>query len=122
MELWRDDFYELTIRIVSAPDPLHIPADGYILPTVVAIISDFFANHQRVVLYICDDSDSRELARKRKFDNWYTRLGTELYEKYDLPALSVGPERYFASVFFRRDNPNRLSIITAFDRLGTGDK
>lgn len=122
VELWRDDLYELTIRIVVAPEPIHIPADPVIFPTIVAIITDFFAVHERVILYICDDSDSRELARKRKFDGWYDRFGNAAFEKHDLPTVAVGPERYFASVFFRRDNPHRISIITAFDRLGTSEK
>ena len=58
-ELWRDDLHELTIRIASAPNPLRIPADRFILPTVIAIVAEFFAVHERVILYICDDSDSR---------------------------------------------------------------
>ena len=99
-----------------------MPADRAIFPTVVAIISDFFAVHQRVILYICDDSDSKELARKRKFDSWYVCLGNPAFEKYDLPTVAAGSERYFASVFFRRDNPNRVLIITAYERLGTGEK
>ena len=123
-ELWRDELYEIVIEVISASDPLRIPADQAIFPTIVAIISDFFAFHQWVILYICDDSDSKELARKRKFDSysWYPRLGNSAFEKHDLPTLAAGPERYFASVFFRRDNPNRLAIITAFKRLGTSDK
>ena len=121
-ELWRDDFYEIVIEVITAPDPAHIPADRSIFPTIVAIISDFFAVHERVILYICDDSDSRELARKRKFDNWFNRLSSHPFEKYDLPTVANGPERYFASIFFRYDNPLRLAIITAFERLAGDEK
>lgn len=121
-EPWRDELYEIVIDVASAPDPARIPADRVIFPTIVVIIADFFANHQRVILYICDDSDSKELARKRKFDGWYARSGDFLFEKHDLPTVAIGPERYFASVFFRRDNPNRFAIIAAFDRLGASDK
>ena len=121
-ELWRDELCEIIIEVATTPDPLRIPADRAIFPTIVAIISDFFVLHQRVILYICDDSDSKELARKRKFDSWYARLGNPAFEKHDLPTVAAGRERYFASVFFRRDNPNRLAIITAFERLGTADK
>ncbi len=121
-ELWRDDFYEIVIEVIAAPDPTYIPADRAILSTIVAIITDFFAVHKRVILYICDDSDSREQARKRKFDNWYKRFGSVLYQKYDLPTVSDHSERFFASIFFRRDNPNRLAVIDAFDRLAMGDK
>ena len=121
-ESWRDDFYEIIIEVIAAPDPVHIPADRSILPTIVAIISDFFTVNKRVILYICDDSDSRELARKRKFDTWFSRFGNHLFEKHDLPTVADGPERYFASIFFRSDNPNRLAIITAFDQLANGEK
>lgn len=121
-EPWRDDLYELVIEVAEAPDPTCIPADSAIFPTIVAIITDFFRTRQRVVLYICDDSDSKELARKRKFDGWYTRLGDSFFEKYDLPTVAAGPERYFASVFFRRDNPYRFAIVAAFERLVESDK
>lgn len=121
-EYWRDDFYELVIEVITAPNPTHIPADGAIFPTIVAIISDFFAVHERVILYICDDSDSRELARKRKFDNWFNRISNHPFEKYDLPLVVDGPEQYFASLFFRYDNPFRHDIIRAFDELANGEK
>lgn len=121
-EHWRNDFYELVIEVAFAPDPSHIPADRSIFPTIVAIISDFFTVYERVILYICDDSDSRELARKRKFDNWFNRLGDHPFEKYDLPTVANGSERYFASIFFRYDNPLRLAIITAFEQLANCDK
>ena len=109
----------------KSPKPRTPPASpptARFFPTIVAIITDFFFLYQRVVLYICDDSDSKELARKRKFDGWHTRLGDSFFEKYDLPTVTAGPERYFASVFFRRDNPYRLATVAAFERLVEGDK
>lgn len=121
-EHWRDNFYELVIEVASAPNPAHIPADRSIFPTIVAIISEFFTVHERVILYICDDSDSRESARKRKFDNWFSRISNHPFEKYDLPFVSDGPEQYVASIFFRYDNPFRLAIITAFEQLANGEK
>lgn len=121
-ESWRDDFYELVIELISAPDPTRIPNDRAVALTVFHIISDFFSIHERVVLYICDDSDSRELARKRKFDNWFSRFGNHLFEKHDLATVVSGPERYFVSLLFRQDNPNRIAIITAFERLASGEK
>lgn len=121
-EHWRDDLFELVIELISAPDLNRVPNDPAVAATIFHIISDFFTVHQRVILYICDDSDSRELARKRKFDNWFSRFGNHLFEKHDLPTVADGPERYFASIFFRSDNPNRSAIITAFDRLASGDK
>ncbi len=121
-EPWRDEFYELVIEVISAPDPNHIPADRAIYSTIVATIAHFFVVHERVVLYICDDSDSRELARKRKFDTWYSQLADPLFVKYDLPSIADGPERYFVSIFLRCDNPNRFAIIAAFEQLASGEK
>ncbi|WP_374191854.1 DUF6169 family protein [Spirosoma foliorum] len=71
---------------------------------------------------MCDDSDSRELARKRKFDNWFNRSRNHPFEKYDLPSVISGPEQYFASIFFRYDNPFRHAIIAAFEDLANGEK
>lgn len=120
-EPWRDDLFEMVIEVAFAPDPARLPADGAIFPTIVAILTHFFFLHERVILF-CDDSDSKELARKRKFDGWYARLGETLFEKYDLPTVSAGPERYFTSVFYRRDNPHRFAIVAAFERLVEGEK
>lgn len=44
-EFWRDDLYEIVIEVASTPDPVHIPADPSIFPTVAAIIGDFFEDH-----------------------------------------------------------------------------
>lgn len=73
-------------------------------------------------MYICDDSDSRELARKRKFDGWFDRFPDHFFEKYDLPTVGNGDERYYASIFFRRDNPYRFAVIAAFNQLSANDK
>ena len=121
-EPWRDEFYEVVIEVASAPDPSHIPADRSIYPTIVAIIAHFFVVHERVILYICDDPDSRQLARQYKFDNWYRQVADPLFIKYDLPSVADDSERYFASIFLRADNPNRFAIITAFERLASGEK
>ena len=119
---WSDTVFEIVIDLVFAPDPDKIPADRSVQATIIKIIAHFFTVHERVILYICDDSDSRELARKRKFDTWYARYGTSLFAKYDLPPISEGTERFFASIFYRRGNPNRFAVIAAFDRLASGEK
>lgn len=62
------------------------------------------------------------MARKRKFDAWYTRYGTRHFVKYDLPPVSDGSEYFFASLFFRRDNPNRFAVMAAFDQMTLGEK
>lgn len=121
-EPWRDNLFEFVIDVVEAPDLNHIPNDPVVALTIIRIIAHFFAVHERVILYICDDSDTRERARKRKFDNWFSRFRSPLFEKYDLPTVAEGPDRYFASLLFRVDNPHRLAILTAFEKLATDDK
>ncbi len=121
-EIWRDTVFEIVIEVVHAPNPARIPADRSIFPTIAAIITTFFGLHNRVILYICDDADAREMARKRKFDAWYDRLNGSIFEKYDLPTLTDGPERYVASVIFLRTNPHRVAIITAFNLIASGEK
>ncbi len=121
-EPWRDNLFEFVIDVAVAPDPDRIPNDPVIALTIAHIIAHFFTVHERVILYICDDSDTRELALKRKFDNWFGRFRNPLFEKYDLPTVAEGPDRYFASLLFRIDNPHRLAIITAFEELATGEK
>lgn len=121
-EPWRDNLFEFVIELAAAPDPDRIPNDPVVALTIARIIVQFLTAHERVILYICDDSDTRERARKRKFDNWFSRFRNPLFEKYDLPTVTEGPDRYYASLLFRIDNPHRLAIITAFDQLATGEK
>ena len=119
---WRDSLFEIVIDVAYAPNPARIPADRSVLVTIIAIIIEFFAVHERVVLYICDDSDSRQLARKRKFDNWYARFGSADYAKFDLLTPIEAGEPFYASFFYRTDNPYRHEIIKAFEQLASGEK
>ncbi len=119
---WNNSVFEIVIDIINTPTLTVIPADKRITPTIIAIITRFFAIHKRVVLYICDDSDSRAEARKRKFDGWFTRFSDGQFVLHDLPQPAYSLEPYFASVILRADNPHRDSIIRAFDRLALGEK
>jgi hypothetical protein len=120
--VWRDSLFEIIIDVVWAADLNRIPADRAVLATIIAIIVDFFRVNERVVLYICDDSDARQLARKRKFDNWYARFGSIEYAKMDMLTPTDGPEQFYASFFYRLDNPYRHEIAGAFEQLLMGIK
>lgn len=51
--------------------------------TICSIIERFFENNQNVALYVCDNSDSKQLVRKRKFDIWFATYCPDYLRKYD---------------------------------------
>ncbi len=53
--------------------------DPRIADTVFEIITDFLDVKWKAFVYICDSSDSRELARKRKFDLWFAKYSKDLF-------------------------------------------
>ena len=64
--------------------PMLPPADALMSATIRAIISEFFSTRERVVLYICDDSDSKADSRRKLFDRWYIRHKKEVFTKMDV--------------------------------------
>lgn len=47
------------------------PQDSKVKATISCIIKYFFENKENCIIYVCDSSDKRELARYRKFNQWF---------------------------------------------------
>ncbi len=113
----------MAIDLIEAPFSIKIPSDRLIPPTIARIVADFFIQHERVMVYICDDTDSRAEARKRKFDRWFDEFAGVFYTRHDIPlAMESDGKVYRAALIFRDDNPHRAQMILAFDEMLTGNK
>jgi len=55
--------------------------DKRIADTVITIVGDFLNSQINAVVYVCDNSDSREAARSRKFLSWF--------DYYDHPSTKI---------------------------------
>jgi hypothetical protein len=112
--------YEFVIDLVNHLNGSKIVFDGFIPNTIAAIYKDFFDRFGRSsVVYIIDSSDSRETARKRKFDRWVEMFQGDEYVKIDAEIIDDEKNRIYSSLIIKTDNPNFNEIIKYFGSLSS---
>jgi hypothetical protein len=115
----RLDFYvptfELVIEIAVNETGRNPPLDSKIPFTVARIFSDFHqSNNGKVIIFICDSSDRRQEARRRKFNQWVEIFKGSEFVKFDTEIIDpIGPI-YHNSIILRTDNPYRDQIMKSF--------
>ncbi|MBO0934736.1 DUF6169 family protein [Fibrella aquatilis] len=123
-----DDFafgehiYELVLKVVDSPTDKNPPFDALTAPTVAAIIKDFYDRSSlTITIYICDTSDRREMARWYKFNRWYDHFNANNYFRADQAVLDEKDGvLYHCAFIIKANNPNKMAVITAFNRLMDG--
>lgn len=115
---FRDDTYEFSILVTDNPTGQKPPLDKLIPNTIACIFADFFQKRERIVVYICETSDFRAMARNRKFNQWFDWFkGTE-FVKIDMQmGQDQSGEIYFTSMIIRADNPFIGDVVVAFRNL-----
>jgi Family of unknown function (DUF6169) len=108
--------YEFVIEVAENPSSKQPSLDERIPSTISLIFQDFFTLKETVVVYICDDSDSRGRARNRKFNQWFEQYNPLTFMKLDF-AFGSGEDKYFTTLIMRLDNPNMAEIVTSFQTL-----
>jgi hypothetical protein len=105
--------YELVIELID--DTIKLPLDKLIPYTIASIFEDFFnKNAYNIVVYLYESSDSRQDARKRKFDSWFGYFKQRKYDRFEVMLSDLEGQLYFTTMIIRRDNPNRKQIATNF--------
>ncbi len=91
--------------------------------TIVEVFRIFFSQVENVTVYVCDSSDERHIARKRKFDFWFWKYSDGSIIKEDGVAI-VEDMEILNSLLIHRNNPDCAEIIFAFKDLNAraGDK
>lgn len=112
-----ENVFEFVISLIEKPAGVILPPDERILPTIAVIANHFFQQNERVAIYVCDDSDGKGGARKRKFDGWFWYFNENGFRKHDRPFNESDGYSYFASIIFKMSNPLKYDIIKAFDEL-----
>jgi hypothetical protein len=84
--------------------------------TIVEVFKLFFRKIENVVVYVCDMTDERHLARKRKFDLWFWKYNDGNIIKEDGIAVIEDTEIY-NSLLVHKNNPHLATIILAFKEL-----
>ncbi|MEA5457802.1 DUF6169 family protein [Arcicella sp. LKC2W] len=112
------DAFEFVISVALNPTGKNPPLDAKIPFTIASIFMDFFQRiPEQVIIYICDSADTRQSARKRKFDQWVEFFKGNEFVKVNTTIIDIDGTRYHNSLIIRKDNPNRLAITEAFINL-----
>jgi hypothetical protein len=110
--------FELIIQVEYNPTGKNPPLDAKIPFTIASIFMDFFQRiPEQVIIYICDSADTRQSARKRKFDQWVEFFKGNEFVKVNTTIIDIDGTRYHNALIIRKDNPNRLAITEAFINL-----
>lgn len=112
------DTYTFNIDIVSGNADAALN-DDRIGITIVEILRLFFNRIQNVVVYVCDMSDERHMARKRKFDWWFWKYSDGSIIKEDGVAV-IEDVQILNSLLVHKDNPHLTAIILAYKDLNDG--
>lgn len=112
------DVFELVIDVIYSQTG-KISSDASLPATIAAICENFVSSRERILLYICETSDSRHLARVRKFDAWFRAFSNYHFIKLDANFPDVNKVTYYTSLMFRWDHPQRSLIMDEFNVLAS---
>jgi Family of unknown function (DUF6169) len=109
--------YELIIGKLEGPAQ-KTARDTAISVTIAAICANFFELQQkRVILFICDSSDGRQVIRARKFRDWFDRFNDSSFIKLDAKIPESTDSYIFLSLIFSLKNPYLHDIVSGFEQI-----
>ena len=107
--------YEFVIEIALNPTNKKAVTDSKMPFTIASIFMDFFQkNKEQVFVYICDSSDAKQEARRRKFNQWVELFKGGKFIKVDTKITESQEITYYNSIIIRADNPRISVIVGAF--------
>lgn len=90
--------------------------DRRIATTVVTIIKNFLDKKTNVVVYICDNSDTRENARFHKFTHWFSQSNnTEIIQLKGV--IRAGGTNILNAMLIHKKNKHINQFIEAYEIL-----
>lgn len=101
---------------------LFAPNDDYVKETIICILEFFFRNIENSIIYLCDTSDNRELARFRKFNYWFdNKEFSDAFEKLS-SIIEIDEETsHYTTMIYHKQNPFsetlKLSYFEVIDSL-----
>jgi len=121
-EPFAEHVFELVLEITENPGGGSIRYDPLVSATVACIVLDFYNKSKKTItIYMCDSSDRRQEARRRKFDQWFCYFAQNDFAKVEFYMAEEGETvTYRLSVMISLDNPDKLRIFSAFEQLARG--
>ena len=101
-------------------DSKHSVKDENVQKTLLTIIEAFFKNDAHILIYICDATDERQLARHRLFKRWFQKYETDFCITDDIinfKDLNGNPEIQCAAIIIKKSNPKVHEYISIFCEL-----
>ena len=113
---WADACYEFSIRVRNETNR-RVPYDARTALTISAVFREFFRQHERIIVYICETADGRHEARVKKFDRWFEQFDDGDFLKFDriLHDAKLDVD-FFISLILRKNHPRRDEISTDFNQ------
>ncbi len=94
--------------------------DRRIAETVIYILRQFFENVENAMIMVCDNTDGKQQKRRVLFNRWFN-----FYNDGSLSSRSAevreGYYELLVSIYFKKDNPNKQSLIKSFNELMSRD-
>lgn len=94
----------------------NIGLDKRIATTVVTIIQNFLNKRTNVVVYICDNSDSRENVRFHKFTNWFSQSNNNDIIQLK-GVIRAGNMNILNAMLIHKENKHINQFIEAYEIL-----
>ena len=115
-----DNIYSVNVDVIKSSRKT-VTADERTGLTIVEIVKQFLEGLENAVVYVCDNSDGRELFRKKKFDRWFRKYDDGTVIKVD-GYIAVPHFNIYNAILIHKDNPKKNRFIEVFNELNaTGD-
>ncbi|TRX39276.1 DUF6169 family protein [Flavobacterium restrictum] len=82
----------------------------------------YFKKSSAISVYICESADGKELARKRKFDQWFQEYNDDTFVKVDKNLIDKDNNKFPVSLIISKLNPYEAQIFKAFVRLSLNNQ
>jgi hypothetical protein len=105
--------FELNIKVLNVGNSFVQPYDKRTEATIVEILKKFLDDNKNCLIYVCNNLDSREHARYRKFDIWFNKNKTPLLEKHDV-NFTMQNIHIIASLILHVENSHRNTLVKLF--------
>ena len=91
--------------------------DPEIQKTIIAILLDFFKNQNRILTYVYDSNDGKELVRKRMFKIWHQKTYHPDLIKLDNSIPTEDCDYHTGIIFHSENHLGKQKIIKTFELI-----
>lgn len=91
------------------------PHDEKVMPTIWAVIEEFFRKNPKVLLYMCDSANDQQAMRARLFKRWfnlYEGNGRFIFRQVEIPEENIVN---YVSMILPKSHPMAQEIVDEFE-------